>query len=48
VNLYNAWREMFVDLVYRLGVESPSALRGRTDLLIHLDYEDDGSEAPRS
>ncbi len=40
VNLYNAWREMFVDILYRLGLESVSALRGRTDLLYHLDYED--------
>jgi glutamate synthase domain-containing protein 2 len=40
VNLYNAWREMLVDILYRLGIESVSALRGRTDLLYHLDYED--------
>ena len=39
VNLYNAWREMLVDILYRLGLESVSALRGRTDLLYHLDYE---------
>jgi glutamate synthase domain-containing protein 2 len=41
VNLYIAWRQMFVDILYRLGVESAAALRGRTDLLTHLDYEDD-------
>jgi len=40
VNLYNAWREMFVDILYRLGIDSLAALRGRTDLLKHLDYED--------
>ena len=39
VNLYHAWREMFVDILYRLGIDSPAALRGRTDLLMHLDYE---------
>ena len=39
VNLYNAWREMFIDILYRLGIDSPAALRGRTDLLMHLDYE---------
>ena len=39
VNLYNAWREIFVDLLYRLGLDGPAALRGRTDLLMHLDYE---------
>ena len=43
VNLYNAWREMFIDLLYRLGIDSPAALRGRTDLLYHLDYEDRAS-----
>ena len=39
VNLYNAWREMLVDILYRLGLDSVAALRGRTDLLTHLDYE---------
>lgn len=39
VNLYSAWREMLVDILCRLGVESVAALRGRTDLLCHLDYE---------
>jgi glutamate synthase domain-containing protein 2 len=39
VNLYNAWREMLVDILYRLGLDSVTALRGRTDLLYHLDYE---------
>ncbi|MEW6720114.1 MAG: glutamate synthase-related protein [Thermodesulfobacteriota bacterium] len=41
VNLYSAWREMLVELLYRLGLDSVSALRGRTDLLSHLDYEDE-------
>ena len=40
VNLYSAWREMLVDLLYRLGIDSVSALRGRTDLLTHLDYQE--------
>jgi len=40
VNLYNAWREMLVDILYRLGLDSVQALRGRADLLTHLDYED--------
>jgi glutamate synthase domain-containing protein 2 len=39
VNLYNAWREMFIDILFRLGLDSPAALCGRTDLLMHLDYE---------
>jgi glutamate synthase domain-containing protein 2/NAD-dependent dihydropyrimidine dehydrogenase PreA subunit len=38
VNLYSAWREMLVDLLYRLGLDSVAALRGRTDLMTHLDY----------
>jgi glutamate synthase domain-containing protein 2 len=45
VNLYNAWREMLVSILYRLGIESVSALRGRTDLLTHLDYESAGGGA---
>ena len=40
VNLYAAWREMLVDLLYRLGIDSVAALRGRTDLLTHLDYQE--------
>jgi len=39
VNLYHAWREMFVEILYRLGLDSVEALRGRTDVLTHLDYE---------
>jgi glutamate synthase domain-containing protein 2/formate hydrogenlyase subunit 6/NADH:ubiquinone oxidoreductase subunit I len=38
VNLYAAWREMLVEILFKLGIESVSALRGRTDLLYHLDY----------
>ncbi|MGA1825755.1 MAG: glutamate synthase-related protein [bacterium] len=39
INLYNAWREVLVDILYRLGLGSVKALRGRTDLLRHMDYE---------
>jgi glutamate synthase domain-containing protein 2/ferredoxin len=39
VNLYSAWREVLVDILHRLGLESVAALRGRTDLLEHMDYE---------
>jgi ferredoxin len=42
VNLYSAWREMLVELLYRFGLDSVASLRGRTDLLTHLDYEDAG------
>jgi len=40
VNLYHAWREMLIDILWRLGLDSVASLRGRTDLLSHLDYED--------
>jgi len=39
VNLYSAWREILVEILYRLGLDSVAALRGRTDLMEHLDYE---------
>jgi glutamate synthase domain-containing protein 2/ferredoxin len=41
INLYNAWHEELVDLLWRFGMRSVSELRGRTDLLIHLDYTND-------
>ena len=47
VNLYNAWREMLVDILFRLGLNDVTELRGRTDLLTHLDYEgkdEDGAD----
>jgi hypothetical protein len=40
VNLYSAWRSVLVEILYSLGLDSVAALRGRTDLLTHLDYED--------
>ena len=39
VNLYNAWRERLIDILYQLGIDSVASLRGRTDVLTHLDYE---------
>jgi len=39
INLYHAWRKGLVDILRRLGMQSVSELRGRTDLLMHLDYE---------
>ncbi len=39
VNLYSAWREVLVEILYHLGLDSVAALRGRTDLMEHLDYE---------
>ena len=46
INMHNAFRECLVDILYRLGVESVTALRGRTDLLMHLDYENDKGKRP--
>lgn len=42
VNMYSAWRTILIDLLYRLGLDSVTALRGRTDLLRHVDYEKNG------
>ncbi len=41
INLYNAWRKEIVGILKRFGMRSISELRGRTDLLIHLDYTND-------
>jgi len=43
INMYTAWREMLIDILYGLGLDSVAALRGRTDLLMHLDYENVGT-----
>lgn len=41
INLYNAWRDQLVDVLRALGMRRVSELRGRTDLLMHLDYTND-------
>ena len=41
INLYSAWRKELVDILRKLGMRSVSELRGRTDLLMHLDYNND-------
>jgi len=46
INLYNAWRIELVDILRRLGLRSVGELRGRTDLLEHLDYTNDAGQAP--
>ena len=40
INLYNAWRKELVGILKRFGMRSVSELVGRTDLLIHLDFEE--------
>lgn len=37
INLYNAWSIGLKDILKRLGLKTIQELRGRTDLLIHLD-----------
>jgi glutamate synthase domain-containing protein 2 len=39
INLYNAWYKQIVGILQRFGMRSIGELRGRTDLLMHLDYE---------
>jgi glutamate synthase domain-containing protein 2 len=46
INLYNAWRKVLVNILQNFGMRSITQLRGRTDLLMHLDYTSD-SEAKR-
>jgi glutamate synthase domain-containing protein 2 len=41
INLYNAWRKELVEILRRFGMSSVGQLRGRTDLLMHLDYSND-------
>jgi len=41
INLYNAWRKELIGILQRFGMRSISRLRGRTDLLIHLDFSND-------
>ena len=41
INLYGAWRSVLVSILQRLGLASVAQLRGRTDLMMHLDYTND-------
>ena len=41
INLYSAWRKELVGILGSFGMSSVSELRGRTDLLMHLDYTND-------
>lgn len=45
INLYSAWRKELVDILRRFGLRSVSELRGRIDLLMHLDYTNDVEHA---
>jgi glutamate synthase domain-containing protein 2 len=46
INLYNAWRKELVGILRRFGMRRVSELRGRTDLLMHLDYSNDVKVKP--
>jgi len=41
INLSSAWRTQLGDILKRLGLRSIAELRGRSDLLMHLDYTND-------
>ncbi len=38
VNMYMAWRKQWCDILRGFGMRSIRELRGRSDLLVHLDY----------
>ena len=39
INVYNAWRNELVKILQKFGMKSIRQLRGRSDLMIHLDYD---------
>ncbi len=41
VNMYMAWRRQWCDILRGFGMKSIKELRGRSDLLVHLDYLDE-------
>ena len=41
VNMYMAWRKQWCRLLRSFGLKSIKELRGRSDLLVHLDYLDE-------
>ncbi len=46
INLYSAWRKILIGILGRLGLRRVSELRGRTDLLMHLDYTNEAPKKP--
>ena len=40
INLFHSWAIQLQDICYRLGLKSIRDLVGRSDLLVHLDYEE--------
>ena len=41
INMYMAWRKQWCDILRTYGLTSIKELRGRSDLLVHLDYLDE-------
>ena len=41
VNMYMAWRKQWCDILRSFGMKSIKELKGRFDLLVHLDYLDE-------
>jgi len=41
INLFHSWAVQLQDILWRLGLRSVRELVGRTDMLVHLDYERD-------
>lgn len=41
INLYSAWRKDLIEILKRFGLRSIRELVGRSDLLMHLDYNND-------
>jgi glutamate synthase domain-containing protein 2/NAD-dependent dihydropyrimidine dehydrogenase PreA subunit len=44
INMLHCWREQLQEILYRLGMASIRELRGRTDVLSHLDYSSDAPD----
>jgi len=40
INMLHCWRDQLREILYRLGMRSIAELVGRTDVLAHLDYND--------
>jgi glutamate synthase domain-containing protein 2/Fe-S-cluster-containing dehydrogenase component len=47
-NLFHSWAIQLQHILWRLGMKSVKELVGRSDLLIHLDYEREAEKVPRN
>ena len=46
VNLFHSWYVQLQEILWRFGLSSVDKLVGRTDLLVHLDYDNKASTEP--